>query len=302
MPNTLAHLGVQTLITRTASRDADLKWIALGCIIPDLPWIARRVVRALDIDVPPYELALYTTVQATLLLSVILCAALSLVSSKPRSVFLILSTNVLMHLLLDALQIKWGNGVHLFAPFSWSLTNIGLFWTDSLPTVVLTAFGVAYIGFISTARPGKPVTLQYPEGGRRVLVALLLLGYVLGPIPMLSGPMAADNHSLRTLQDVEQRPGKAFSFDRNTLKQDENGSRIVTLVGEELFLQGETIEPGGTISGKGRFSDTKTIELESVRVHWPLFRDVASAVGLLVVAAIWFVAIRRQFSTVNHTP
>ena len=47
MPNTLAHLGVQALVTRTLLPRAELRWIALGCVIPDLPWIAQRALRTL---------------------------------------------------------------------------------------------------------------------------------------------------------------------------------------------------------------------------------------------------------------
>jgi hypothetical protein len=46
VPNALAHLGVQGVATRALLRDADLKWVYIGCIIPDIPWILQRFVRA----------------------------------------------------------------------------------------------------------------------------------------------------------------------------------------------------------------------------------------------------------------
>ena len=294
MPNTLVHLGVQTLVTRTASHNADVKWIALGCIVPDLPWIMRRVVRGLPIDIPQHELMLYSTVQSTLLMSLVLCGALAFMSSRPRSVFLLLSANALMHLLLDALQIKLGNGVHFFAPFSWELINFGLFWTDSLTTIALTLFGICYIGFVLIRRPGAPIDLKFRPPVRWLGFALLLGVYLLAPLTMLSGPLAEDNNSVRTLRNVDQRPGRSFTFDRNLFIKDQHGTRIVTNVGEELFIAGATIDAAHTISGRGRFIDEKTIELESVRVHRPYFRDGASAIGLLIVVALWIAAIRRQ--------
>jgi hypothetical protein len=35
MPNTLAHLGIQGVATLSWLKKADLKWIFIGCIIPD---------------------------------------------------------------------------------------------------------------------------------------------------------------------------------------------------------------------------------------------------------------------------
>jgi len=39
MPNTFVHLGIQTLGSKALLKGSDFKWIAVGCIIPDLPWI-----------------------------------------------------------------------------------------------------------------------------------------------------------------------------------------------------------------------------------------------------------------------
>ena len=67
MPNTLAHLGVQGIATRSVLRDADLKWIYLGCIIPDVSWIIQRLVRYVIPNIDLYDLRLYAIVQASLL-------------------------------------------------------------------------------------------------------------------------------------------------------------------------------------------------------------------------------------------
>ena len=50
--------------------------------------------------------------------------------------------NAALHLVLDALQTKWGSGVHFFAPVSWTSTNWGLFWPESIVTYGLTTLGV----------------------------------------------------------------------------------------------------------------------------------------------------------------
>jgi len=111
MPNTLAHLGIQAVATRSVIKSADLKWICLGCVVPDVPWILQRLVSALNSGVDPYDLRLYAIVQSSLAMSLVLSAALAAFSRRPRTVFAILAFNATFHLVLDALQTKWGTGL-----------------------------------------------------------------------------------------------------------------------------------------------------------------------------------------------
>ena len=142
VPNTLVHIGVQGLGNRLISTRIDLKWVFLACIIPDLPWIFRRTIISLAPSVNIYDLRLYTLVQASLLFCVLLSLAFALMSEKPRLVFGILAVNSLVHLLLDAAEIKWGNGVHMFAPLDWQLLSFGLVWPDSLLVALLSLLGL----------------------------------------------------------------------------------------------------------------------------------------------------------------
>ena len=75
MPNTLAHLGIQGVATRAFIRTADVKWIFLGAVIPDIPWILQRLVRGTLPGVDLYELRLYATVQASLAVCLLAAAA-----------------------------------------------------------------------------------------------------------------------------------------------------------------------------------------------------------------------------------
>ena len=90
-----------------------------GCANPRRFLIIRRVVRGAVPVVDPYGLRLSAVVQASFVVSLLLCAACAAVSSAPRKVFGILTLNAVVHLLLDGLQTKWATrGVHFFAPFS----------------------------------------------------------------------------------------------------------------------------------------------------------------------------------------
>ena len=124
MPNTLAHLGVQLALTRCVMRQADPKWIYAGCVIPDLPWIARRILDASLSGLNAYDLRLYAIAQSSLVCSLLACGALAALSRTPLASFAVLGLGAGIHLLLDACQIKWANGVHLFAPVSWELSPI----------------------------------------------------------------------------------------------------------------------------------------------------------------------------------
>ena len=106
MPNTLAHIGLQAIVTRAVFRGADLKWVYLGVVIPDLPWILRRAEGVFLPNISAYDARLYATVQSTLVLSLVLCAALACFPIRWRAVFAILALGSLMHLLLDSLQEK----------------------------------------------------------------------------------------------------------------------------------------------------------------------------------------------------
>ena len=148
MPNTLAHLGVQGFLTRTIIREADIKWIFLGALIPDFPWIARRAILFLIPQVDPIDLRLYAIAQSSLAGCLLLAAAISLLTYKPLRIFIILAINSLLHLLIDALQTKWGNGVHLLAPVSWHTWNLGYFWPETMATYALTVLGVIYVLYV----------------------------------------------------------------------------------------------------------------------------------------------------------
>ncbi len=161
MPNTLAHLGLQGILTRAVIRKADIKWIFLGALIPDFPWIARRAILIVFPQVDAIDLRLYTIAQSSLAGCLLIAIAISLLTYKPFRIFIILAMNSFLHLLIDALQTKWGNGVHLLAPASWHTWNLGYFWPETMVTYTLTVLGVIYFLYLLFKRSwGKTVSLK----------------------------------------------------------------------------------------------------------------------------------------------
>lgn len=287
MPNTLVHFGVQGAINRGLKRDIDLRWVFLGCVIPDIPWILQRVVKLVVPGVDLYSLRLYAIVQATLLASLLLCAALAAVSSRPRLVFVILASNTLLHLLLDATQTKWANGVHLFAPVSWQLTSFGLFWPENPLIDVLTAAGLVLAVWYLLAARKPPVELSL-RPARLVLFSLFLAAYYLLPFQLIDGPAEADNHSVRTLRSAAERTGSAVAFDRNRYVPDDSGGGVLTTFArEQIRLTGELPGSAGRLSVRGTFIDPQTVRVDEWHLHVTWFRDGASYLGLTLLVLVW---------------
>lgn len=293
MPNTLAHLGIQGLATRSLLRGSDLRWIAVGCVIPDLPWILQRLVRAIAPDtVSPYDLRMYAVAQSSLIGCLCLAAALSLLAADPRRTARILGLNVALHLLLDGLQTKWANGVHLFAPVSWKLFNLGLFWPESVTTVALTLLGLGFmVRGLSWPAPARAWDLR---AGRLAIAAGLAVAWLVAPLPLLSGPERAGNHFVDALRHGQSRAGRPVEFDRNRHLVEGETHLLQTFADERLRLTGNVPELPGTVSLRGRFLDPATVEVEDWHRHWPRFRDLASYLGLGLAAAAWLTGGRRK--------
>jgi hypothetical protein len=287
MPNTLAHLGVQALVGRAVVRGGDVKWIWAACVIPDLPWILQRAARTVLPSLDAYDVRLYAIAQSTLAVSLLLAGALSLLTARPRRVFAILAMGCVLHLLLDATQTKWANGVHLFAPLSWELLNWGLFWPEDRATLALTALGVAYAGFAAVTIREDLGDLVRPRGIRLAALTVLVALYLALPAALMPRVMAADNHFVRTLSDVAERPGRTVEFDRNAVVIEDGRPSLRAWTGERHPLAGAAPAEAGTVSVRGRFLDGSAVDVLAWHAHPPGVRDAASTAGLAVVLAWW---------------
>lgn len=286
MPATLVHIGVQGPLTRWLLKGADLKWVLVGCILPDLPWIGRHLIGALPIDIDPYRLMAYAFVQAALLSCLILAAALALLSRRPARTFTILALGAVLHLLLDAVEIKLGNGVHLLAPFDWRPLSFALVWPDGPVVLGLTGLSAVYcVWLLFAGERGPPPS----RPARRRLLAAAGLGalWLLVPFAFLAGPVASDTLSLRTLLARDQRPGAEVAFDRRPIEHRNGSPHVITFAGEALRLTGADLTGARLASLRGRFVDPATVEVELLRVHPPGQRDLLAIAGL-GFAALWW--------------
>jgi hypothetical protein len=283
MPNTLGHIGIQGPLNSLFNKGAAPQWMLLGCVLPDVPWIMQRLLKIAP-SIDPYVLRLYSLNQASLFFCLFLAAALALTTSRPRQIFLVLSLNSLLHLLLDATQIKWANGVHLLVPFSWDMLRLDWFWPEHFSCYISTLAGLIFLAFSWRKITKTDLHLTRPTPGRLIVIFCLLLWYGGGPFLFFQPAIQADNHFIRTLTNKDERTGKEIELDRARFSGGEKSIRAFT--GETFTLRGPLPETSTTLSVQGIFIDPATIQASSYHQHSQL-RDKATALGLLLVAALW---------------
>ena len=293
MPNTLVHLGVQTALTRAGLPKADIKWVWAGCILPDIPWLAQRFVRAFSTDMNAFDLRLYAVVQSSLFVTLILAVGLALLSRNPRGTFLILVVGVILHLLLDATQTKWANGVLLFAPFTWELLNFGLYWPESLTTHVLTGVSVACVIWVLFRE--RPIAARpFVSGLRWSGAAFCLCLYLALPLMFLDAAERSDVHFVSNLRNVEERPGSYIEIDRVSIEW-RDGVPVARLsTGPELVLEGAIIPDTVRASVRGVFVNETTIKVTDFHPHAEGWRSYMNIFGLLVVLGWWAAALMMR--------
>ena len=206
----------------------------------------------------------------------------------------VLGVNVLFHLLLDGIQTKWANGVHLFAPFSWKLWNADWFWPESFPTYLLTAFGALFLAWSWWRDSSTPVQFASISKRRLAAAGALLTAYLVTPLALSRGPEAANNHFVATLQDRDARTNRYVEFDRSTYVPGEHADFLVTFAREQLQVAEAALNRPATVSARATFLDDSTIVIHELHDHsgWP--RDLLTYVGLVLVAVVWVPASRRK--------
>jgi hypothetical protein len=288
MPNTLVHLGVQAIATKAVYPRSDLKWIMVGLMIPDLPWILRRVVNAAGMAWEVYDFRAYSIVQASYVFCVILSLFFALLSARPRAVFLILSGNALLHLCLDSVEKKWGSGVLFFAPFNWDGFSLGLLWPDSYAVLLATLISVAVIAFCMFKHRGVKVPLRLLPATRLPFAVVVLTVYLVAPLLLTESVIRTDINSIATLQDAENRAGQTLLMDRERYIKGGPNDYIETFAGERLMVIGSLrAETDSVVSLQATFLDNSRVQIEQLHVFHNHWRDHVSYMGLLLIVAYW---------------
>jgi hypothetical protein len=285
VPNTLVHFAAQGAASHGLWRRIDPRWVYLGCLLPDVPWILRRAAVGLALPVDAFDLRLYTMAQASLAGTLLLCAALAVLAAAPGRVFAILGVNALLHLLLDATEVKWGNGVHLFAPVSWRMTSFDLLGGESAVYLLLSVLGGLLVAWeIGRRRPPR-VRLDV-RPARLAAGGALLAAYLLAPFPFLAAVQASDSYSVRTLREVEARAGRRVGIDRTAFEATAGGGFVRLWTGERVRATGDLPDRDATVSLFGTFLAPDVLRVDRMVEHRQ-GRDWPSYVALALLAAIW---------------
>jgi len=291
VPNTLVHFAAQGAASHGLWRRLDPRWVYLGCLLPDLPWILRRAVVGLGLPADGFDLRLYTMAQASLGGTLLLCAALAAATVAPRLVFAVLGLNTLLHLLLDATEFKWGNGVHLFAPFSWRMTGFDLLPGESPVYLALTVAGALLVAF-EIARPGgSPIGLDL-RPSRIAAAGALLAAYFLLPLPFLGAIEASDSYSVKTLREVDARPGRTVGLDRTAFVATPAGGLVQLWTGERVRAAGPVPAHDATVSLYGTFLAPDVLRVDRLFEH-RRGRDWPSYLALVLLSLVWARPLRR---------
>ena len=199
-----------------------------------------------------------------------------------RKTFFILGFGVFFHLILDAFEVKWANGVHLFAPLDWRLFQVALTWPGALPTNVVTGIGLIYV--VLLAEDWECASRPFELCKASLLRGLHLGGLFFVAFLFLNASEAEDNHFVKTLRQVENRQGKPIEFDRAFYQYENSDGKLGVFNGEELNLVGFELGRSAQLSICGVFLD---FEVSEYHLHSPHFRDNASYLGLSLIAILW---------------
>ncbi len=287
MPNTLAHIGIQGPINNLLLRGMAPQWMLLGCLLPDLPWISQRIFKFFP-GMDPIFLRLYSVNQSSLFFCAILAGALAWTTRNPGRIFFILVFNSFLHLLMDATEIKWANGVQLLMPFSWTLQRADWFVLEHPLYFVATGAGLAFLGCQWRKIVALDLQLVRPSCRRMAVIAALLSIYAGLPFFLIQPALRADNHFCQTLMNTAERPGKKIEIDRGLFSSGNETLRIFT--GESLAVVGQRPSTSGLLSVQGVFLDPHTIKITAWQTH-STYRDQATMVGIVLILAIWICSL-----------
>jgi hypothetical protein len=289
MPNTLAHIGAQFPIGKGICRKWDPRWIALGLLLPDLPWILQRIALVIFPFLSPITIRSYVVVVSTPLFCIILAASIACLFEKGRSIFQILVFQSLLHLALDACQQKGGVGVPFFAPFYWQAFSFPIYSMNGWVTNILNMSGVLILLLVGSGKIRYPKlnSLALKRPGHLSLAVSLMLLYGIAPLLLRDQVIEANVHDLKVWQGEMPRSGAVVHFDRAHYFpgqpggiQDDFNPTPIPILGIDYAVETD-------ISTTAVFVDENTLQAGIWVIHPPGIRLAYTLIGLIGIGLIW---------------
>lgn len=286
MPSTLVHFAAQGAASHALWRRIDPRFVYLGCLLPDVPWILRRAIVGLGLPADTFDLRLYTMGLASLAVTLLLAAAVAALTKAPRQVLAVLGVNALLHLLLDATEVKFGNGVHLLAPVSWRMTSFELIPGESPIYLALAVAGALLVVWEMVRPHGAPVAFDL-RPRRLGAAATLVAAYLAAPLPFLGAIEASGSYSVKTLREVAARPGRSVGLDRTGFLATPAGGLVKLWTGERVRATGALPTHDATVSLYGTFIESDVLRVDRLVEHRQN-RDWPSYLGLVLLAGVFW--------------
>ena len=293
MPNTLVHMGLNGLLTRSITNKTDLLLIYIGSIIPDLPWIFQRLIPELLPNINRYDLRIYCVVLASFFFSIILSMAIAYMLKERKLVFALFSVGSFLHLITDSLETKWGNGVHLFAPIDWKLLNLGLLWPESFMIYFFTGFGLLFVIYYWNRTISSKIFTQFRDIKNLPTALIIFFIYLFLPFLFLNSAESADNHFVKTLREEKSRAGKYFEIDRGYLIDSKDQDILRTPFDEELKITNLNLPVSCSISVCGIFINKKEIRIVEYHIHSN--RDFFTYIGLVLLLILLIIPTFKTY-------
>ena len=148
---------------------------------------------------------------------------------------------------------------------------------------------------------GTPLDLHWPSVRALIAAGILLAAFIVLPWTLRSGSFEADNHFVRTLAVVEERPGHYVEFDRATYRRmGQHGVLESPLLAEPVSVWDIPLEGESVVSIRGRFSTSYSVEVEAYHDHGGRGRDIPTLLALAYVLVVLSVGLIKNSRTYLH--
>jgi hypothetical protein len=136
------------------------------------------------------------------------------------------------------------------------------------------------------ARPRGTLVAFDLRPRRMAAAGTLLAAYLLAPLPFLRAIEASDSYSVKTLREVEARPGRSVSLDRTAFLMTPAGGFVQLWTGERVRATGSLPTHDATVSLHGTFLEPDVLRVDRLVEH-RRNRDWPSYLGLVLLALVF---------------
>ncbi len=195
----------------------------------------------------------------------------------------------MLHHLLDALQVKWDQGVPLLAPFSWQPYTWNLIPTEGLFIYIATLVGLALSIWLTFRKPiMKGISGLLIASPKRIATSLILvLIYFALPLLFIQKPYEYNYFNLAIWANSEARVGSTIMLDRADYIPGDPATIHNQSLPKPVVPQNLELKDKAVISLKGELMEDGALRINDYYIHHSYFRNYASILGLILIALIW---------------